>query len=166
LPEISSLIVFRNQQHNEPVQGLITGIVSTAKKCLEGSNVDHETAVDLLIAFGELETGITDFVCRDADFSNDLTMQLRKTSLSAGRLFSCSWQNDRKGLSHWARDLLCNLDKLGNFDLPSVVNIRISEGYAYYGLYPETYLEAAEQFVRDFKPQNVLCIGLRSIGTS
>ena len=40
------------------------------------------------------------------------------------------------------------------------------EGYAYYALYPETYVAAAEQFIRGRRPGTAVCVGLRSIGTS
>ncbi|SMF28693.1 hypothetical protein SAMN02982917_1306 [Azospirillum oryzae] len=56
------------------------------------------------------------------------------------------------------------LDKLSSLRLPDSVNMRRAEGYSFYCLYPEAYLEAAAQLPTRFARSPVV-IGLRSIGT-
>lgn len=58
------------------------------------------------------------------------------------------------------------LQGLGPFTVPTAVRVPLSEGYAFYCLYPENYAEAAEAFWRERQPRRVVCIGIRSIGTS
>jgi hypothetical protein len=48
---------------------------------------------------------------------------------------------------------------------PDELSVTVPEGYAFYGLYPETYLQAAEDLRRDGSVP-VRVIGIRSIGTS
>lgn len=55
------------------------------------------------------------------------------------------------------------LDTLLALDLPETIVVSVPEGYAYYGLYPETYLRAAD---RDWNGGPVRVVGIRSIGTS
>ncbi len=50
--------------------------------------------------------------------------------------------------------------------LPAAVALRVSEGYAYYALHPESYALAATEFARALRPSSTVCIGIRSIGTS
>ena len=49
--------------------------------------------------------------------------------------------------------------------LPDVLAVSVPEGYALYGLYPETYLRAAEELRRSW-PGVLRVLGIRSIGTS
>ena len=77
--------------------------------------------------------------------------------MAVARLLVASWDG---------RDVGTTLD-LGRIGpLPPEVRLRIAEGYAYYGLYPETYVEAARRFAHGVTPGPVVCVGLRSIGTS
>ncbi|MGO4526433.1 hypothetical protein AB4097_16400 [Microvirga sp. 2MCAF35] len=54
------------------------------------------------------------------------------------------------------------LDKLLSFDPSRMINIKQAEGYAFYALYPENYLEAARASGLGIDTQ---VIGIRSIGT-
>jgi hypothetical protein len=42
----------------------------------------------------------------------------------------------------------------------------VSEGYAYYGLYPQMYIESVRRFFDERQPHRVTVVGLRNIGTS
>lgn len=53
--------------------------------------------------------------------------------------------------------------RLDAFDLPSEISVKTPEGYAFYGLYPESYALAARSHAWPSPP---FVIGLRSIGTS
>ena len=46
------------------------------------------------------------------------------------------------------------------------MRLRVAEGYAYYALYPETYIAAATLFRSGRLPGTAVCVGVRSIGTS
>lgn len=64
-----------------------------------------------------------------------------------------------------------DLDALLSLDLPAAIEVRVPEGYAFYGLYPECYLAAGTLFRAELPtnagaPVPVHVVGIRSIGTS
>lgn len=104
--------------------------------------------VDFLIEFGEIEAAIVDRLCPDWDELSPEIERLRALSQAAAHsvvtgsaLPSAIFQNEP-------------------------ISTSIPEGYAYYGLDPRTYIEAADNFHMAACPQEVVCIGIRSIGTS
>jgi hypothetical protein len=136
------MLLYRDQRRKVPVTELTRRL---RPPC------NHSQLRDLLIDFGLLESGVADAVeeC-------PLTRQLRATALELGRLFYRSAKDAHPG------EIPC-LEFAG---LPERVNISVPEGYAYYGLYPESYIEPAECFLRQINPAECICIGIRSIGTS
>ncbi len=46
------------------------------------------------------------------------------------------------------------------------MRLRVPEGYAYYALYPETYVAASRLFLNGRERGTAVCVGIRSIGTS
>ena len=121
-----------------------------------------DTAVSLLIDAGELESAVVDAISPTADGNFSLSSALRAVSLAAAH----AWLDaDRKG--HARLDcLMAALDQVPAAALPAIVSLRVSEGYAFYALYPATYAVAAEQFRSDLNPSSVVIIGIRGIGTS
>lgn len=129
----------------------------------------HALLAGLLVESGELEQGILD--ARLAAGGEEEpgpagAAATRLTRAAAGALLS-SFQTlgalSRLDTSPVERAL----DDLLTLDLPAAVEISIPEGYAIYGLYPETYLCAAEQAYGEAGSGGPLkVIGIRSIGTS
>jgi hypothetical protein len=120
----------------------------------------HEELVRAFIEAGELVQGLVDEEF-DATGTDDLS-QIHKDGLSfllvlAGAI-KASWE------SGFTRDLGAGsgwhvmLDRLDG-QLP--LGLKRAEGYAFYCLYPENYLEAAH---RSGLASNTVVIGLRSIG--
>ena len=66
----------------------------------------------------------------------------------------------------WLEQSAATLGYLELQQLPPTVDLTVPEGYAYYAVYPEMYLEAARRFHHAHSPRNAVCVGLRSIGTS
>src|SRR3954465_15348575 len=100
--------------------------------------------LDALIEWGEVEAALADAGHGEAD-------RVRGYTLDAARGY---WNGVRQ---------------LRPFDasaLPSDVEISVPEGYAYYALQPRTYGDAALRFYREVRPEAVVVIGIRSIGTS
>ncbi len=127
------------------------------------ANREHALATDLLIEYGMFEAGLTDHFCKDLDTINTVIRELRRGGVMTGRLFASSWKEDgRVSVS----DLMDLLNRLRCNFLPEAIMVKVPEGYAFYGLYPEFYYESALKFVRDVQPSHVVCIGIRSIGTS
>jgi hypothetical protein len=121
--------------------------------------------VAVLVGLGQLEAAVVDALCPVRDQPTALGDRLRDASLLAGRAVRDSWAGRDAGRA--LGGIPSALDGVAAAaDLPATVRIRPPEGYAYYGLLPETYLAAAARFARDHRPAHVACIGIRSIGTS
>jgi hypothetical protein len=63
------------------------------------------------------------------------------------------------------REALRILRDLRGAGVPDELSVTVPEGYAFYGLYPETYFAAAERLRAEWEDE-VRVIGIRSIGTS
>ncbi len=113
---------------------------------------DHDALRDLLIDFGELECGIADLLPP----AHPTISELRHISTLIGRLF---YRSCRGHAVH-------PVDLSIHSDVPHTIELSVPEGYAYYGLFPESYVNAAERFIRDVRPRECVVIGIRSIGTS
>lgn len=110
----------------------------------------HEGLREMLIELGVLESGIA-----DSGAGEDLRARMREASVAMGRAFYRSWRGLEVG----------EIPRMA-FDLPAEVEITVPEGYEYYGLFPESYVDAAENFYREVRPEECVCVGIRSIGTS
>ncbi|MGE5681578.1 MAG: hypothetical protein ACM34K_11940 [Bacillota bacterium] len=147
----------------------IRRVLDTAE---ERSFSDHSINTELLIIFGEFESALTDLLSASEDDHNILICTLREASLLCGLIFnysynsSYSYNSNYSGSYEAAGKLNRILSRLANMDLPENITISLPEGYAYYGLYPEMYLVSAEEFTEKRNPENVIVIGIRSIGTS
>ncbi|MDX0559960.1 hypothetical protein GOC96_18815 [Sinorhizobium medicae] len=122
----------------------------------------HTELVAILLKAGELVQGLS-----DAEFK-----QARADEISASReagerllldlamLVARSWQRgftERVSVPAHVANLLATISA------PISLGIREPEGYAFYALYPESYLEAARE---SGLGSDAVVIGLRSIGTT
>jgi hypothetical protein len=128
--------------------------------------VTHELSTELVIDFGELEAGISDALCPDADTELPTLRALRSVAVALGHLFHATWRGWPYPDERWPDEVRRALQRLEPFTLPAAVTVGVPEGYAYYGLYPEAYLEATTECLRQLRPQRAVCLGVRSIGTS
>jgi len=122
----------------------------------------HAILAELLVAAGELEQGLLDRQLAEngderpsplGEAAARLTRAVAEELLSSFRTF---------GSLSLVEPIERALDATLSLDLPATIEVSIPEGYAFYGLYPETYLCAAEAALRE-GPLKV--IGIRSIGT-
>lgn len=123
---------------------------------------DHDGLVGALIDAGELETGLADALCPRRDRRTTSLQAVRAATEALGMALACSWRRE-PGVDtalHRAHAAL----RLR--DLPAQFELRIPEGYAYYALYPEAYIDASVEWASGARPPRVIVLGLRSIGTS
>lgn len=138
----------------------------------------HAEIAGLLVEMGELEQGLLDdqlhFLGRErptplAQWSAATTRGIAEALLWSFRFAGQlpAWEGRRTappplvGLMSAARALR----RLTALRLPGKIEVVVPEGYASYGLYPETYFRAVERLREEW--QGVLrVIGIRSIGTS
>src|SRR5581483_11379235 len=99
---------------------------------------------NLLINFGEFESGIMDARSPEQNTHDRLTESLRATGLRTGRLLYDSW----RGFPVRTRDLHAIREVLDSLAaIPEFVPKPVSEGYAFYSVYPEMYFRAAERAI-------------------
>src|SRR5262245_49197376 len=77
-----------------------------------------------------------------------------------------SWEKRGEEIARRVSDINHFLDDVAMAELPDSAPVSASEGYAYYGLYPETYLESANAFFHESRPHHAVCIGVGGIGAS
>ncbi len=127
---------------------------------------DHEVITELLIEHGEFESALTDDLSPERDEWTPTIAALKTAGVLTGDIAVCSHQElfseAHAALTTYERELR-NLALI----LPDKpLKTKTPEGYAFYALYPEMYLQAAVTFYENRAPARVICIGIRSIGTS
>jgi hypothetical protein len=122
----------------------------------------HSLLVDALILAGELVRNIADaeFAERGGDDVSPVQDRGAELLLGLAAAVVASWQSgltdDKAPGDDWQR-------QLAQIEGPDMIGVKPLEGYAFYALYPEAYVEAA---LRSGLGAATVVIGIRSIGTS
>lgn len=118
----------------------------------------HSTLVSVLTEAGQLLQGIADAEVErlGRDRQPPVVQRFSGFLLELGRAVCRSWDSGFREIG--------KLPHLG-FDsaLPAQVSLKVPEGFAFYAVYPEAYVEAARRLNLVATPR---VIGIRSIGTS
>jgi hypothetical protein len=157
------MIVYREDEETADPVECIAKLIRRAAAIGDGAT-EHDEIVSVLIDLGMLEAAVADAIFPEVDGECATTLALREASLTSARLLRHSCNGEPELARREARELAAQLSQ--PMALPVEVHPRVPEGYAYYALYPETYLQAARQFTRTSSAGRAVCIGLRSIGTS
>jgi len=131
------MIVYREQQEAVDSSWCIREIANSVRRLRRQRPAEHGEVVRLLIDVGEFETAVTDALSTEANLVSPVTSLLRATSLLAGHLFYWSWKDSAANVAMWAGRLESATEKVAAVSLPRTLQIRVSEGYAYYSLAPE-----------------------------
>ncbi len=132
----------------------------------------HAILTGLLIEAGELEQGLLDDqLARNGEerpspvreAAARLTRAVAEVLLPSFRTFGALPAGEGARLA--TAPIERALDALLARELPGTIEVSVPEGYAFYGLYPETYLCAAENVLRQAEGGPLKVIGIRSIGT-
>lgn len=123
------------------------------KECRRAARA--QDPAELLVAYGEFEAAVADALFPREDDLHPLASAMREAALAVARRY--------RGEDVAVEPLL---DALARAPLPPRVLAKPAEGYAFYGLLPESYLEAAAAFARSRPAGRAVAIGLRSIGAS
>ena len=125
----------------------------------------HAAWVSALLVAGELVQGLADAALDSLGVDDDGDQEQAAAALAVAlaRIMGRSWDSGFERADGPAPTVLEALSKLKALDgLPSCLDIRRTEGFAHYAVYPEAFWESA--LLRGPKPRRV--IGIRSIGTS
>jgi hypothetical protein len=159
-----SVLAYRNDERTCVPADMVRSLETRTHRALGGAVHDHVRTI--FIDLGELEAGLADWVFPDRDGIHPLTTILRQAAFGAAQSLLGSWKRDAVTRDKGLVELQRTLERLQLTPLPPSVKIRVSEGYAYYGLHPETYAVAATRFAAEQRPSRTVCLGIRSIGTS
>jgi hypothetical protein len=160
------MIVFREQRAAVDPARLLSTIGIDARRLAGQPSPDHEEVIQLLISAGTLETALVDKIFPFADGTTAMSRRLREAACALGRAVWHTWGDHPAEARRWLEQSAATLAYLQLQQLPSSVEVSVPEGYAFYAVYPEMYLEAARRFHHIHTPRSAVCLGLRSIGTS
>ena len=140
------------------------GELARLRRAADSADRSRDAALGFLIQVAEFEAGVADALAPERDSWNQTTSLLRAISEEA----AAAWLAFvRSGVERRAaRSLARRLTQFEAMRLPNSIELRVSEGFAYYALLPETYVASAERFAADRGTPRVHAIGIRSIGTS
>jgi hypothetical protein len=158
--------VYREQRRQDHTGPLLAGLHAQLASLAPRHEGAHDRVVRLLIDLGVFESGLADAIHEHADDMHPVTGALRGASLAAGHLLWHVWHGHPEGIEPWAARASAALAIVEQASLPTVIDTTVPEGYAHYGLYPESYLLAAKRAARELSVSRAVCIGIRSIGTS
>ncbi len=160
------MIVFRDQRVWVDPSCLLSTLRSEVIRLALGGPASHDAAVQLLISLGNLEAGLNDAVFPEADGIDSIARRLREASCGLGHAVWHTWHEQPGKAIRWCEQVAATLGHLQLQSLPPLVEVGVPEGYAYYAVYPEMYLEAAHRCHQALGTFSAVCLGLRSIGTS
>ena len=119
----------------------------------------------LLIEVAEFEAGVADALAPEADSVEPVCEVLREITVHAAHAWLDALEGERADRTA-AMGTSERLALLRELPLPRTIELRVSEGYAYYALYPDTYVASARRFADATGVRRAHVIGIRSIGTS
>lgn len=158
------MVVYRNYKQTKKTSHQIAIIEKLVGMAMPTRPDFYDIAISLMIECGELETGITDYFCTEKDIINPQIEVCRSISMEAGAVIFSLWSEGMFLIDRWL-NIKNSLSILMQMQIPEEITVNVPEGFVFYGLYPEVYLEAASRFIKEMKPEKSLVIGLRSIGT-
>jgi hypothetical protein len=119
----------------------------------------HQAAVAAFIELATLAQGVADWE-RERDGHDELSPAQQRLIDGLRLLAAAIDRSWRSGFTQQVAPELPPIGAVSDSPLPPRIKVKRCEGYAFYGLYPETYLDAARGL-----PADSVVIGLRSIGT-
>ncbi|HEX5831021.1 MAG TPA: hypothetical protein VFY16_08580 [Gemmatimonadaceae bacterium] len=162
------MLVHRSHD-SEPVDpaALARGLLTEARERARSGPSCHDDVADLLVRCGELEAALADALEPEVDaFAAPALPRAREASMALGHALVASWRAHGPEMGAAMARAARALGALAAAPLPTRAQRGTPEGYAWYALYPETYLEAAERALAAHPARRVLCVGIRGIGTS
>ncbi|HEX6903489.1 MAG TPA: hypothetical protein VF789_27475 [Thermoanaerobaculia bacterium] len=133
----------------------------------------HAILAGLLVEAGELEQGLLDHQLALhgeerpsplGEAASRLTRAVAEVLLPSFR--TCGSLPSGEAARFATEPIEKALEALLALELPASIPVSVPEGFAFYGLYPETYFRAAETLFREGGREPLRVIGIRSIGTA
>src|SRR4051812_2031524 len=157
------MLVYGDQTRTENPRDAISSLGEALRRLARmPAGVERHTAlVAALIDAGELAQGLAD--AQFADLGHDARSDLMDAAMALMMgIACCVGQSWRSGFARLGVLPEASIRSLAALPLPDAITTKTAEGFSIYGLYPETYLEAAGAMDAGRRPTRV--IGLRSVG--
>lgn len=155
------MLVYGDIERGEDASAVAEEIDDRLRQCrvMPAGLERHQALVAAFIRTGELVQGLADAEFAETGFDEVSERQDAGHALllSLARELVASWDS---GFTHVAAGLEAPL--LPALSLPQPIRTRQAEGYAFYALYPEGYIAAAQH---SGLGRDTTVIGIRSIGT-
>ena len=158
------MLVFRDAERRSDTQTEFAGLDGLLRRLADAG--DRELATEALIESGMLEAAIIDSINPDQDRFAGREAAWRELTLETAKLFRSSRRCAQADTRRHARAARRALAWAMRTCKAGPITLTTPGGYAWCALYPETYLEAAEQFLASSSPLPTVVIGLRGIGAS
>jgi hypothetical protein len=121
--------------------------------------------MDLLVDVGEAESAVADACLAEHDNEADELTPWRDLARSVAEAYCASTYSDAQAVGPALDAARRSARRALERPAATVVEAKTSEGFAFYALYPDQYINAAEQMLAGHPGQRVFCIGLRGIGS-
>jgi hypothetical protein len=164
------MIVYGSSSRRAALSHLVRGLERRVGRALHRGG-SLEDARSILIGAGELEQAVFDHpepCATRAESARARAASFQATDLAARALLAAYRPHSKGSVRALLRAVGRALAAVPASE--TRLRVRIPEGYAYYGLYPEQYDDAALRWHLDHAPtggdHDVVVVGVRSIGTS
>ena len=128
------------------------------------ASLDRDAILELLIDFGEAYSAAADALLPEEDDDVTTLRGWADAAHALAQALVAAWHHDWDGARAAiasCREFVASLRATSTI---GDVSAKPAEGFAFYGLYPEQYILAAEQAVSHRPGRTLTCIGVRSIG--
>lgn len=159
------MLVYRTCRRPSGTAPLLRSVLDETERLAAG-RPGHDRVRDLLVAFDELESAVADALNPETDGEGAVQTAFRRAALEMGRAFAASHEGRAEECREALGRLGLRLHRLRQLELPQTVLTAQAEGYAWYALFPESYLAAARRFWEEERPRSAVCLGIRQIGAS
>ncbi|MFL5612041.1 MAG: hypothetical protein ACJ796_00065 [Gemmatimonadaceae bacterium] len=159
---LGGMLVYRATSQTADVRSELEKLAARVAEVDAKRLRDHDELRLLLIEAGMIESALLDALNVDEDDVSSVDHMF-------GALLSCLAMASVRSWSGETFDLRCASSALEQLrsNLPAQsVRLAVPEGFAYYGLFPETYIAPAIEIVCRHAPAGAVVVGIRSIGTT
>jgi hypothetical protein len=160
------VLITRSAERDEDARELAQQLDARVAELVQRGAPSHDDWTELLLDTGELETALIDALGETRDDIDAFRELLRGMSRDIATGFIQSWRGPPRDSTDLLRAVKPMVYSLARETRVRRVRCRVPEGYAYSSLYPETYVDASDQFIAACAPTAVTVVGIRSIGTS
>lgn len=160
------MIVYRSGERTASPARWIARIERHLRRLLAVARAEHDEIRELLIELGALEAAVTDALHPEFDDAPGRGAPFHEATVRAAHALRLSWDGASAAQIAAALGDAAEQVRALPAALPAAVRASVPEGFAYYGLHPEGYVEAGRRLARDHRPRRAVCIGIRSIGAT